>query len=87
MDKIVENVIVRSEFVKETDAELLFGDEAASVHFTDCTKIENLCKELGIFPSVSEAKRAGRVGPIPSGWTDAFKASKTRRLWIWNPNQ
>jgi hypothetical protein len=44
-------------------------------------------KEMNIFTSTSEARRAGRDGPIPQGFTNDFKASKKRRLWIWNPFQ
>lgn len=83
--EIVENVIVNGPHVKDNDAELLFGDQP--VHFTSAKDLPNLLKELGIFPSTSEAKRAGRDGPIPKGFTDAFKASKIRKLWIWNPTE
>jgi len=81
----VENVIVSNEFVQERDIELLFGDE--DVHFTQATDLSVLMKELGVFDSTSAARRAGRVGPIPTGFTFEFKASKKRRLWIWNPTE
>lgn len=81
--KTIENVIVNGPNVREGDTALLFGDEP--VHFTNARDLPNLLKELGIFPSTSEARRAGRDGPIPAGFTDAFKASKIRKLWIWNP--
>ena len=84
MNEIFQNIIVRGPNVRDGDAKLLFGDEP--VHFTDCKTMEHLMKELGFFPSVSEAKRAGREGPIPFGFTDDFKASKKRRIWIWNPS-
>jgi len=80
---MIENVVVKSSEWKESDIEQLFGDE--EVHFTDMTQLPNLLKELGIFASTSQAMQAGRRGLIPSGWTDEFKASKKRRLWIWNP--
>lgn len=85
MKPIAENVIVNGPHVRPGDAELLFGDQP--VHFTDARDIPNLLKELGIFASTSEARRAGRDGPIPQGFTNAFKASKFRRLWIWNPSE
>ena len=80
-----ENVIVRQSKWKESDIELLFEDE--EVHFTEATCLSVLMKELGIFASTSEARRAGRVGPIPNGFTFEFKASKKHRLWIWNPTE
>ena len=81
----MENVIVKNSNWKESDIETLFGDE--EVHFTEANDLSVLMKELGVFPSTSEARRAGRVGPIPEGFTEEFKASKKRRLWIWNPTE
>lgn len=81
----IENVIVKQSNWTERDIELLFGDE--EVHFTDADDLSILMKEMGIFTSTSEARRAGRVGPIPSGFTFEFKASKKCRLWIWNPSE
>jgi hypothetical protein len=83
--EIFENVIVNGPHVREGDRELLFGDQP--VHFTSAQDIPNLLKEMNIFTSTSEARRAGRDGPIPQGFTNDFKASKKRRLWIWNPFQ
>lgn len=83
--EIFQNIIVNGPFVREGDANLLFGDQP--VHFTSAPDMPNLLKELGIFESTSEARRAGRVGPIPKGFTNDFKASKKRRIWIWNPEQ
>jgi len=81
----MENVIVVSEFVKLADREILFGDQP--VHLTEAKDLPNLLVELKIFKSTSEARRAGRKGPIPNGFTDEFKASKKRRIWIWNPTE
>jgi len=77
-----DNIIVRSSEWQDSDITTLFGDE--DVHFTDQKLIPNLMVELGVFPSTSTARRAGRVGDIPTGWTE-FKASKKRKIWIWNP--
>lgn len=82
---MIENVIINSSAWQEGDAELLFGDE--EVHFSDADDLSVLMKELGVFPSTSKARQAGRVGPIPVGFTFEFKASKKRRLWIWNPTE
>jgi len=83
--KIVENVIVKSSKWRESDIEDLFGDE--EVYFTECTDIPSLLVELKIYKSKSKARQAGREGDIPPGWTHEFKASKKRRLWIWNPTE
>lgn len=81
----VQNVVVRQSAWQESDIELLFEDE--EVHFTDVDDLSVLMKEMGIFESSSAARRAGRVGPIPEGFTFNFKASKKCRLWIWNPTE
>lgn len=86
--RLIENIIVKDSKWHPRDISLLFGtddDPEVEVHFTEAKDIPNLLKELGIFKSTSAARRAGRTGPIPEGWTDEFKASKTKRLWIWNP--
>jgi hypothetical protein len=81
----IENVVVRNSAWIEEDLKTLFGNE--EVHFTDCDELGVLMRELDIFPSASAARRAGRSGDIPSGWTGEYKASKKRRLWIWNPTE
>lgn len=85
MGTTTENIIVRNSKWKEEDLTLLFGDE--DVHFTDCDELSALMRELDVFPSASQARKAGRHGPIPEGWTNEFKASKKRRIWIWNPTE
>ena len=81
----MNNVIVRNSAWTDRDIELLFEDE--EIHFTDATCLSVLMKEMGIFKSTSDARRAGRVGPIPDGFTFEFKASKKVMLWIWNPTE
>ena len=85
MSNIVENVIIKSSPWLESDVETLFGDE--EVFFAESDTLETLMRELGVFPSSSAARRAGREGPVPTGWTAEFKASKKRRVWIWNPSE
>lgn len=82
---MIENIVIKQSAWTDRDIELLFGDE--DVHFTEATDLPSLLKEIGVFPSTSQARRAGRVGDIPTGFTHAFKASKKRRLWIWNPTE
>jgi len=83
-NKYLENIILNSPLVRPTDATTLFGDEA--VYLTNTTELSVLMKELGIYQSTSIARRAGRYGSIPDGWT-VYKASKTRTIWIWNPTE
>lgn len=83
MSKPIENVIIMNSFVQPTDAFTLFQRE--DVYVTTETDLPRLLVEIGVFKSTSEARRAGRIGEVPSGWTDQFKASRKRRLWIWNP--
>ena len=80
----LENIVVKSSSWLDSDLLLLFEDE--QVHFTDATDISALMKELGIYKSTSEARRAGRSGELPSGWTE-YKASKKKTAWIWNPTE
>lgn len=84
-DKWVENIVVKNSPWTPRDIEILFGDEP-DIHFTVAVDLPNLLVELGIYKSCSDARRAGRIGPIPPGWTE-LKASKKRRLWIWNPTE
>lgn len=82
--QIPENVVVESSPWTTRDLELLFLDEF--VYFTKCTELPDLLVELGIYKSRSEARRAGRSGPISHGFIE-LKASKKKRLWIWNPSE
>jgi len=81
---MIENVIVTSSAWQDQDVSLLFIDE--EVLFTNYTDLPSLLVELEVYASKSKARQAGRVGPIPNGWTE-LKASKKRRLWIWNPSE
>lgn len=84
------NVIIKDSAWIPEDIPVLFGDRNGNVEdvvFAESTELPQLLRELGVFKSASEARRAGRTGPVPPGWTDQFKASKKVRLWIWNPTE
>lgn len=81
----VENIIIVGSKWVESDRKTLFGDE--EVFFAESDEMSALMRELGVFPSANKARQAGRVGPIPPGWTEEFKANKKRRIWIWNPTE
>ena len=76
------NVIVKTNHLLDTDKETLFGEE--DVHYCYHGMLPNLLVELGLYKSTSQARRSGRVGSIPKGWTE-MKGNKRNKLWIWNP--
>lgn len=78
------NIVVKSSPWVPRDLEILFEEE--DVKLTDSSCLSTLMVELGIYPSSSKARQAGRVGPIPLGFTK-FKASKKITIWIWNPSE
>jgi hypothetical protein len=54
------------------------------IYFMTAKDLPNLLVKAGVYRSTSQARRAGRVGDVPKGWTE-LKASKKHTLWIWNP--
>ena len=78
------NIVVSSSQWKGEDIPILFGEE--DVVFTNTEELSALCKELGVYQSTSAARRAGRVGDIPKGWSEV-KASRKHFLFIWNPDE
>ncbi len=91
MANVIENVVIKGSAWDPGDLDILFADIGGAnqedVFFAESDELSALMRELGIYPSASAARRAGRHGPIPKGWTPEFKASKKRRLWIWNPTE
>ena len=81
---MIENIIVDNGNVLDSDKELIFGDE--EVITTEVMSLPNLLHTLGVYKSTSQARKAGRVGDIPTGYTE-YKASKKVRLFIWNPTE
>lgn len=78
------NVVIKQSKWTERDLRCLFGDE--DVIFSEATSVTDLVVELKLFKSKSQARAAGRIGDIPSGWAE-FKGNKTTTLWIWNPDE
>ena len=76
------NCIILDSAWQESDQRALF--EFEEVVFESARDLPNLLVKLGVFPSTSMARRAGRTGPIPEGLTH-IKASKKVDLWVWNP--
>lgn len=78
------NIVVKSSFWRDSDIPTLFGDE--DTMFVEDEDISTLLVKLNVYKSTSQARRAGRKGPIPSGYTE-YKASKKVTLYIWNPTE
>jgi arginine repressor len=81
---MIENIVVESSPWTQRDLEILF--ESEPVQFVQDQDLSQLMKELGIFKSTSEARRANRTGAIPGGYTE-YRASKKQMIWIWNPTE
>ena len=79
------NILIDEGKLRPTDQATLFEDEEVIV--TKTTDLPTLLVDLGVYKSKSKARQAGRVGDIPFGFTDKFKASKKVRLWIWRPSE
>ena len=78
------NIVIQSSCWRQEDIPTLFEDE--HVKFSSCTALPSLMLELGLYKSTSEARRANRVGDVPSGWTE-MKGNKKTFIWIWNPDE
>jgi hypothetical protein len=79
---MIENVIISTSDLLPGDKELIFQDE--EVFYTETLDLPSLLVEMGIYESKGQAKKAGRVGVVANGYSEV-KASKIRRLFIWNP--
>lgn len=77
------NIVIKDSKYTQRDLDLIFQNE--DIVFAAATTLDSLCKELGIYKSTSEARRAGRIGDVPVGYSE-IKASKLHTLYIWNPD-
>lgn len=85
------NIIIKSSAWQEGDDITMFADRHGDLHgeevlYLDAPSLEVLYRDLGIYKSSSEAKRAGKGGPIPTGYSE-LKASKKCRVYMWNPTE
>lgn len=78
------NLVVSESPWLQQDLKVVFGDEPVVI--VPDIPLDSLMAYLDIYKSTSEARRAGRVGPIPLGYSE-IKASKKARLFIWNPSE
>lgn len=78
------NIVVKTSPWTKRDLEIIYEDEG--VEFVDDVQLPTLLAQLKIYKSASQARQAGRVGNIPTGYTE-LKASKKKTLYIWNPTE
>ena len=78
------NIVIQGSPFTPRDLAVIFPDEPVLV--VPNTGIPNMLKALGVYKSSNQAIRAGRIGEIPTGYTE-FKASKKVTLYIWNPTE
>lgn len=69
--------------IEPGDAQALWEDEPFEL--MSATDLPDLLVQCGIYKSKSEARRAGRDGPIPPGWTQMKASKKVPVFCIWNP--
>lgn len=64
----------------DTDKELFFGpvtQDDAFFPITDDMSMAHVMAQIGLFPSVSQARKNGWNKPIPDGFTD-FRSGKNK---------
>ena len=78
------NMVVATSPWTKRDLDIVFpGENVISIQNEP---LDVLLAKAGIYKSSSEARRAGRMGPIPLGYSE-IKASKKDRLFVWNPSE
>lgn len=78
------NVVISWSPYTHRDLEIVFPDE--DVVFVNSTNMTDLVCELGLYKSKSQARDAGRLGDIPTGYNQ-IKGNKKTTLYIWNPSE
>ena len=92
------NYIIQNSKHEPGDPELIFGIHKVvdnkfvlvgveEVEYIDAVDMEDLCVKLGAYTSRGEARRAGRTGPIPPGYSEKLKLSKHKIIFLWNPQK
>lgn len=79
---MIENIVISGSKWHPEDIDIIFSNEPYIE--IEAADLPSLLVKLDIYKTTSEARRAGRAGEIPKGYTE-LKASKTRMLYIWNP--
>lgn len=79
------NVAIGGPHLEHEIAALVFDGELYTER--SATHIPDLLFQLEIYKSRSEARRAGREGAIPAGYSELRASKLVPRLCIWNPLQ
>jgi hypothetical protein len=79
------NVVIYNQYFRNSDQKILFGDEPCYMLDSQVTLLPNLLVALGLYKNTSVARRAGRSGEIPKGWSE-IQGNKLTKVWIWNPS-
>ena len=80
------NVVIEDSPWVQRDLEIIFDEGDAIVFVNSSVPIERFLADFNVYKSSSEARRAGKQGLFPKGYTE-MKASKKVRLFIWNPSE
>lgn len=73
----------------ETDKDLFFGpidSKEQFIEFDDSWTMAHILVEIGVFKSLTEARKNNSAGSIPLGWTaiSRGKGPRLKRLFILN---
>lgn len=74
----------------DSDRELFFGPttgEESFVEFDDSWSLANVMVEIGLFPSLSQARKNGQAGEIPEGFTEVRRGKNKNRKFIFILNR
>ena len=72
------NVIIKNGHERPTDLALFFGEQEEAF-LLEATDWADVLVQLGIFPSKSQARKNGRAGPLPPG----FSEHKIGKNFVW----
>lgn len=75
------------ERITKADQDLYFGEGAECTTFTDAWTMANIVVHIGLFPSLTQARKNGYDKPIEQGWSDLTMGKKKLRVCIlnWHP--
>lgn len=73
--------------VRPTDLATLGCEQDEIVEIEDHWIMAHVLSEVGIFPSVGQARKNGWNKPIPDGWTQLTVGKLKHIICIWNPTE
>ena len=92
MERLDVNIVTTSTAIKDEDIFLVFGDflEGEPIEVIKVDKnlpMSTLLKDLKIFTSSSQARKAGWDSTIPLGFSQFIVGKKKHVITIWNPSE